>query len=371
MACRAGRLAACTILLLASGVSLSNATPPAIDAPEAYQPGALPKLRPPPTAVPLPLNLRVDYPPPASSLVRRGPPMPPPRPMQAVWHTRQPPEPELPADAASLRADMLQEVAGVSLPSRRVSAQVAERASAMMRATGQSIATPQIILVVDRNPAVERLYMMLARPDGPGTWRTLGSVHVSTGQAGRKDYYITPIGVFAHTDAILDFRAQGTYNEHHVRGLGLAGMRVWDFGWQWALKGWHTDGEGGDIRLQMHATDPTLLERRLGRPASEGCVRLSSSMNRFLDRHGVLDLDYEHAALQDIRYRTLLAPDRTPTPLAGRLLVVIDSSLPAGTPPTAASRPPNWPKPELPQPPGTPAAPGAPGTDTAAEAPIH
>ncbi len=280
-------------------------------------------------------------------------------------------ETQVAAETEVLQAAFAQEVSGVMMPSRGLAESVAERALALMASADRAIETAQLVLVVDRNPAVERLYLMLARPGGAEAWRALGSVHVSTGQAGRKDYYITPVGVFAHTGAILDFRAQGTYNEHHVRGLGLSGMRVWDFGWQWALKGWHTDGEGGDIRLQMHATDPTLLERRLGRPASEGCVRLSSSMNRFLDRHGVLDLDYEHAALQDIRYRTLLAPDRTPTPLAGRLLVVIDSSLPAGTPPTAASRPPNWPKPELPQPPGTPAAPGAPGTDTAAEAPIH
>jgi hypothetical protein len=134
-------------------------------------------------------------------------------------------------------------------------------------------------------------------------------------------------------------------------------MRVWDFGWQWALKGWHSDGEGGDIRLQMHATDPTLLEQRLGRPASEGCVRVSSSMNRFLDKHGVLDADYEQEAAQDARYRALLAQDRTPTPIAGRLLVVIDSSQPADAPPTALSRPANWPSPDVPGPVTASAAP--------------
>ncbi len=356
--------ALCALCLQAGA---ARALPPPIDT--LTEPGALPKLRPP-HASPAP-GLSTAYPPLVSALVRHGSPLQPPRPLAAAWRPRQSPEPDLPGDAASLRAALLQEVAGVTLPSRRVSAQLAERAAAMMEATSQSIATPQIVLVVDRNPSVERLTIMLARPGGPAAWRALGSVHVSTGQAGRKDYYITPIGVFSHTDAILDFRAQGTYNEHHVRGLGLAGMRVWDFGWQWALKGWHTDGEGGDIRLQMHATDPTLLERRLGRPASEGCIRLSSSMNRFLDRHGVLDADYEHAALQDGRYRALLAPDRTPTPLAGRLRVVIDSSLPPDAPPTAASRPPNWPKPEPTQPPGAPAAPGAPGTDTATQAPVH
>ena len=213
----------------------------------------------------------------------------------------------------------------------------------MLAATHTVLAGPQLVAVVDRAPGVQTLALMLAQPGAP--WVLIGAVHVSTGQAGRKDYYITPVGVFSHTDAILDFRAQGTYNEHHVRGLGLAGMRVWDFGWQWALKGWHTDGAGGDIRLQMHATDPALLERRLGRPASEGCVRVSSAMNRFMDGHGVLDADIERAAIDDARYRALLRPGRTPSPLAGRLLIVIDDRDPVDEPPTQASRPADWPAP--------------------------
>lgn len=49
-------------------------------------------------------------------------------------------------------------------------------------------------------------------------------------------------------------------------------------------------------------------------------------MNRFLDRHGVLDVDYERAAEADGRFRALLLPGRTPTPLAGNALVIIDSS---------------------------------------------
>ncbi len=255
---------------------------------------------------------------------------------------RQLSETEIADEADSLQADMAREVAGVMLPSRALADAVAARALAMMRSAKRGVRGAQLVVVVDRNPAVERLYLMLARSGSPENWRALGSVRVSTGQAGRKDYYITPVGVFGHGSEILDFRAQGTFNEHHVRGLGLAGMRVWDFGWQWALKGWHTDGAGGDIRLQMHATDPDLLERRLGRPASEGCVRISSSMNKFIDRHGVLDADYEAEAAQTASLRALLAADRTPTKLAGRLLVVVDSSLPMDTPPTAALRPPGW-----------------------------
>ncbi len=155
-----------------------------------------------------------------------------------------------------------------------------------------------------------------------------GGSRVSTGQPGRRRYFITPTGVFLHTDAILDYRAEGTYNENGIRGLGVKGMRVSDFGWVWAAKGWDADGELGEMRLLLHATDPDVLEARLGRPASQGCVRIPAPMNRFLDHHGVLDSDYELAALSDQRYRALLRPDRQPTPLAGRALVVIDSSRP-------------------------------------------
>ena len=102
-------------------------------------------------------------------------------------------------------------------------------------------------------------------------------------------------------------------------------MRVWDFGWQPSTKGWGSKAEG-DIRLLLHATDPAYLEQRLGRPASKGCVRIPAAMNRFLDRHGILDADYERAAKGDPRFDALLLPHRTPTPLAGNMLVVVDSS---------------------------------------------
>jgi lipoprotein-anchoring transpeptidase ErfK/SrfK len=243
-----------------------------------------------------------------------------------------------------LRAAMAAEVPGLLHPGAARLRDLVARARAMLAATDTMIDAPQLVLVVDRNPAVQTLSVMLARPDG--VWSTVGTVHVSTGQAGRKDHYFTPVGVFVHGDAILDFRAAGTFNENHVRGLGVAGMRVWDFGWQWAIKGWRGNAEGGDIRLQMHATDPDLLERRLGHPASEGCVRLSGPMDRFLDRHGVLDADYEREAAEEVSVAALLRPDREPSPLAGRALIVVDSALPVETPPTAESRPADWPDPQ-------------------------
>ncbi|OYW12170.1 MAG: hypothetical protein B7Z59_02240, partial [Acidiphilium sp. 37-67-22] len=82
----------------------------------------------------------------------------------------------------------------------------------------------------------------------------------------------------------------------------------------------------GEIRLLVHATDPDLLEPRLGHPASQGCVRISAAMNRFLDRHGVLDREQEAEARDNMRMAATLPADRTPSPLAGGLLVVIDSA---------------------------------------------
>lgn len=197
---------------------------------------------------------------------------------------------------------------------------------------------PQLLVVVDRNPLVQQLAMVLARPDGE--WQVVGGSKVSTGSTGRFDHYITPRGVFRLTDAVLGYRAEGTLNENGIRGLGAKGMRVWDFGWQVAMKGW-TAGPGKPdrtpIRLMMHATDPARLEQRIGRPASQGCIRIPSAMNRFLDRHGVLDSEYERLAATDIRFRSLLLPGREPTALAGNTLVVVDSGEQA-TATTVASR---------------------------------
>lgn len=232
---------------------------------------------------------------------------------------------ELDREVAALQADLLREVPRtiVFSPARQDTWIALAQAEAA-RSETLHIQQPQLVVVIDRSEVVEELAILLARPDG--SWQVLGGVNVSTGQAGRFDHYITPTGVFLHTADILDYRAEGTFNENGVRGLGVKGMRVWDFGWQWATKGWRTNGERGQIRLEMHATDPDLLAQRIGRTASQGCIRVPDAMNRFLDRHGVLDVDYEHAAVDDARYRAVLLPGRTPTPLAGNALIVIDSS---------------------------------------------
>ena len=162
-------------------------------------------------------------------------------------------------------------------------------------------------------------------------WRVIGGGAISTGQTGRFDHYVTPTGVFHVTDAILGYRAEGTLNENGIRGLGAKGMRVWDFGWQVAKKGWPEVAGKPDstpIRFMLHATDPDRLEQRLGHPASQGCIRMPATLNRFIDQHGVIDADYERVAVTDIRFRALLLADREPSPLAGNMLIVVDSAPP-------------------------------------------
>ena len=101
-----------------------------------------------------------------------------------------------------------------------------------------------------------------------------------------------------------DFRAEGTFNENGIRGYGLRGLRVFDFGWQRVPKGWG-DRAVIQMRLQMHATEPDSLEARLGSPQSKGCVRIPTALNRLLDHYGVLDAEYEKLAREGRQFWVL------------------------------------------------------------------
>jgi hypothetical protein len=240
------------------------------------------------------------------------------------------PEPLAPetveAEVAHLRAAFAAEVPRATHRTPASDHAWIARAQAELADSPVAVNRPQLIVVVDRSPVHQEICIVMARPDG--AWEVIGGTRVSTGQPGRFDHYVTPTGVFQHTDAILDYRAEGTFNENHIRGLGVKGMRVWDFGWHPAVKGWGAVRDTTPIRFEMHATDPAILEQRIGSRASQGCVRIPDAMNRFMDLHGVLDADYEVAAVTDIRYRALLRRDRTPSKLAGDTLVVVDSSEP-------------------------------------------
>jgi hypothetical protein len=106
-------------------------------------------------------------------------------------------------------------------------------------------------------------------------------------------------------------------------------MRAWDFGWHWAERGWVEDRSEAPIRFLLHATDPEVLEPRLGAPGSQGCIRIGAAMNRFLDVNGILDAELERLSATQPRIAALLLPERRPTPIAGRLVIVVDSAAPA------------------------------------------
>jgi len=195
---------------------------------------------------------------------------------------------------------------------------------------------PQYVLLVDRDARVQAA--LLYWIDGDNQPHFVGASPVSTGRPSGYEHFDTPTGVFEHTLRDPDFRAEGTRNEFGVCGYGDAGRRVFDFGWAEAWQGWGTRGFG-TMRLQVHATDRELLEPRLGQRESKGCVRIPAALNEFIDRHGLLDADYERALARGERLWQLRA-DRTPTPWSGRYLVVIDTA--------RAARPAWSPAPRLP-----------------------
>lgn len=179
----------------------------------------------------------------------------------------------------------------------------------------------QYVALVDRSPNVQAIfiYWLVA-----GTsLELIGASPVSTGRGGEFDHFQTPLGVYEHTPSNPDFRAEGTRNENGIRGYGLAGMRVFDFGWQQAERLW---GHGGisTMRLQMHATDPGYLEPRLGSVQSKGCIRIPASLNRLLDHFGVLDADYLRARAEGSPIWVLPAT-QTPVDDGGRYLVIVDT----------------------------------------------
>jgi len=179
--------------------------------------------------------------------------------------------------------------------------------------------SPQYILLVDRSPHVQAAMIEWKAPDG--VFYLIGATPVSTGRPGTYEHFVTPLGVYEHRTSNPDFRSEGTRNKFGIRGYGVRGLRIFDFGWVRAPKGWG-DHAFSRLRLQVHATDPTFLERRLGTPQSEGCVRTTASFNVFLDRYGILDADYERAPGKQSR---ALSSTREATPWSGRYLVVVDS----------------------------------------------
>jgi hypothetical protein len=253
-----------------------------------------------------------------------------------LWIVTQPawadPRAALPGDVAALFA---REVSmRLKIPSDEQSA-YARRLNGALAHAGLVDLAPQYFVLVDRSPRVQAALVYWRASNGDGQF--VGAAPVSTGRAGAFEYFTTPLGVFEHTPVHGDFRAEGTRNKLGVRGYGVKGMRVFDFGWVLGERGWGPPGKS-PMRLQMHATDPDLLEHQLGMIHSKGCVRIPAALNVFIGRYGLLDAEYELKANTGARLWVLRA-DRTPVPSAGRYLVVVDSerqSRPGWSPPPGA-----------------------------------
>lgn len=218
----------------------------------------------------------------------------------------------------------------LAVPPAAQAAYAAQARQALQDAAA-GLAAPQFVLVVDRAAEVQAALLYLAAPGAAADWAWIGAVPVATGRPGGFEHFLTPLGAFRHDPANPDFRAEGTRNEFGVRGYGVQGLRVFDFGWVAGERTWGGGGPG-TLRLQVHATDPDLLEPRLGQRGSKGCVRIPAALNRFLDHNGVLDADYDAAQARGQRF-WLFAQPPLPNPWAGRWLVVLDS---------ASARRPDW-----------------------------
>ena len=226
-----------------------------------------------------------------------------------------------PASPVPLADEFLRDVAPrLLLPDDERTAYAA-RLQGALTAAQVTLAVPQFVVLVDRSPNVQAALLYWGSAERG--WGFIGATPVSTGLPGKFEHFLTPLGVFEHSLANPDFRAEGTKNELGFRGYGVKGLRIYDFGWVASPRGWG-DGAMGKLRLQMHSTDPVLAAPRLGTAQSEGCVRIPATLNEFIDRHGLLDDDYERAvASGDTLW--VLRKDRTPTPSPGRYLVVVET----------------------------------------------
>lgn len=183
----------------------------------------------------------------------------------------------------------------------------------------KQLANSQYIVVVDRNKDTQILALAYYNKED-NTVEFTNFSSVSTGN-NRQGHFITPLGWFENVVEHGSYRAQGTKNSNGIRGYGKKGMRVWDFGWQQAQAGWKNKTDVRDIRLQMHATDPDVLQKKLGTPQSQGCVRVHESVNKFIDNFGILDKHFEEE-----KYWAL-SKDRQPVENAGSYILVIDTSV--------------------------------------------
>lgn len=187
-----------------------------------------------------------------------------------------------------------------------------------MSSGAMTISGKRFVVAVNRNPAGQTGSVLLV--DEKGGVEEIFSSKISSGTKGRKGYFLTPTGVFLNSAENGNYRAVGTKNSNGVRGLGVKGSRVYDFGWVESVAGWNP-GIQGKIRMQMHSTDPDTLESKLGTPASKGCIRVQGKINEIIDQFGVLDQDYE----ENRATHWIFSKNKNKTPYSGKFVIVYDA----------------------------------------------
>lgn len=195
---------------------------------------------------------------------------------------------------------------------------------ALERFLEAGITESQYFVYVDRNPAKQLIFVLFF--DGKDIVE-IGRDLISTGNPKKgKNYFLTPTGIFKNSVDNFNYRALGTKNDLGWRGLGKKGSRVWDLGWQESHQVIRNQKiDFCCIRLLMHATDPDYGEQRLGKPDSQGCIRISAKMNELLDLFGLLDKEYEDNAEKIKNISWLLRKDRKDIKHKGQYVVVGDS----------------------------------------------
>src|SRR5205809_4183234 len=100
-----------------------------------------------------------------------------------------PAQPAAPIDVAAevsqLRSALAEEVPHLIADRPERKQEWIARTWAATAASGLTIDRPHLLVVVDRNPRVQQMRLILAHPQGE--WKDLGGTKISTGQMGRYD----------------------------------------------------------------------------------------------------------------------------------------------------------------------------------------
>ena len=108
-------------------------------------------------------------------------------PKGSVEASRAPGSLNVDGEVARLQAALNREVPNLIMDTPETERGWIVRTQAAIAGSDLKISRPELLVVVDRNPDVQQLRLILAGTDA--LWYSLGGTKVSTGQTGRPDYY--------------------------------------------------------------------------------------------------------------------------------------------------------------------------------------